>query len=99
MLWENSDFIGNSYPPEVCGAILRSMEKLSRILELQGPLSTRDLRTEARSKNEVVDAARRCLADEGYIAIDTTGRSHTHHSLRPFREHPDTLTDHTDEAA
>ena len=31
MLWENSDFIGNSYPPEVCGAILRSMEKLSRI--------------------------------------------------------------------
>ena len=27
MLWENSDFIGNSYPPEVCGAILRSMEK------------------------------------------------------------------------
>ena len=28
MLWENSDFIGNSYPPEVCGAILRSMEKL-----------------------------------------------------------------------
>lgn len=31
MLWENSDFIGNSYPPEVCGAILRSMDKLSRI--------------------------------------------------------------------
>ena len=31
MLWENSDFIGNSYPPEVCGAILSSMEKLSRI--------------------------------------------------------------------
>ena len=31
MLWENSDFIGNSYPQEVCGAILRSMEKLSRI--------------------------------------------------------------------
>lgn len=31
MLWENSDFIGNSYPPEVCSGILRSMERLSRI--------------------------------------------------------------------
>lgn len=31
MLWENSDFIGNSYPPEVCSGILLSMERLSRI--------------------------------------------------------------------
>lgn len=31
MLWENSDFIGNSYPPEVCSGILRSMERLSRV--------------------------------------------------------------------
>ncbi len=31
MLWENSEFIGNSYPPEVCSGILLSMEKLSRI--------------------------------------------------------------------
>ena len=31
MLWENSDFIGNSYPPEVCSGILMSMDRLSRI--------------------------------------------------------------------
>ncbi len=31
MLWENSDFIGNSFPPEVCSGILLSMERLSRI--------------------------------------------------------------------
>ena len=31
MLWENSEFIGNSYPPEVCSGILLSMQKLSRI--------------------------------------------------------------------
>lgn len=31
MLWEDRDFIGNTYPQEVCAKILRSMEKLSNI--------------------------------------------------------------------
>lgn len=31
MLWERSDFVGNQFPQEVCGKILRSMEILSSI--------------------------------------------------------------------
>lgn len=31
LLWENSEFIGNSYPTEVCEKLLRSMDRLSRI--------------------------------------------------------------------
>lgn len=31
MLWERSDFIGNQFPPDVCGKILRSMEILSSV--------------------------------------------------------------------
>lgn len=31
LLWENSDFVGSSFPPEVCSGILLSIKKLSRI--------------------------------------------------------------------
>lgn len=31
MLWADKDFIGNTYPQEVCEKILHSMERLSRI--------------------------------------------------------------------
>ena len=32
MLWADKDFIGNTYPQEVCEKILHSMERLSNIL-------------------------------------------------------------------
>lgn len=31
MLWEDKDFVGNSYPQEVCEGLVRSMERLSRL--------------------------------------------------------------------
>ena len=62
------------------------MERISKVLEKQGPLSKRGIRGQVKGASDVIDSAIEVLANQGYIEIRKEGQSNMHRIVRPFRE-------------
>lgn len=62
------------------------MEKVSRLLALEGALTKNAIRGARLGKAAYVDLAVELLVNGGYVTIDIVGQSHLHRSIRPYRE-------------
>jgi len=62
------------------------MERVSRALEAQSPLTGDDVRTATGGRGKYVDQARNLLVAEGYARAETEGRKRLYHSVIPYRE-------------
>jgi uncharacterized protein len=62
------------------------MERVSRLLEDDGPLGRNEIRSRAGSKAEHVDAAIKALVHDNHVAVQPHGQKKLHHLLKPFRD-------------
>jgi hypothetical protein len=70
------------------------MERVSRALEADPGLNTRELESRTEGKAKCIREATRTLIDEGYIEQDSTARGFAYVVVRPYREQDDNVASH-----
>jgi hypothetical protein len=65
------------------------MQRVSEVIERDAGLSQTAIRAAVGSRAEHVRLALQLLISEGYVAAEKDGQTHTHNSLRPYRQDTD----------
>jgi hypothetical protein len=65
------------------------MQRVSEVVERDAGLSQTAIRAAVGSRAEHVRLALQLLISEGYVAAEKDGQTHTHRSLRPYRQDTD----------